>query len=309
MATLVFGHKNPDTDSVCAAIALADLKKKLGEDTAPAIQGELNPESTFVLDKFGVATPPVVTSYAGKDVYLVDHSDLAQSPDDLGDTNILGIVDHHKLGDVTTGQPLECWIWPVGCTCTVIASMYKYSGIEIPKEIAGIMLCAILSDTVIFKSATCTDADKEACGKLSEICGESDLEALGIEMFKVKSAVEGTPVRELVLRDYKDFNMSGSGVGCGQLELVDLSIVDGIKAALKKDIQDLKVEKGHHTVLLMLTDIMKEGTELLVASDDESVVEKAFGVVPTDGKAWLKDIMSRKKQIIPDLEKIFGQPG
>ena len=306
MTTLVFGHKNPDTDSVCAAIALADLKKKLGEDIAPAIQGELNPESKFVLDKFGVAAPAVVTSYAGKDVYLVDHSDLAQSPDDLKEANILGIVDHHKLGDVTTGQPLECWIWPVGCTCTVISRMYKYLGVEIPKDIAGIMLCAILSDTVIFKSATCTDEDKAVCAELSEICGESNLEALGIEMFKVKSAVEGTPIRELVFRDYKDFNMSGKGVGVGQLELVDLSIVDGIKADLEKDIRDLKAEKGHHSVLLMLTDIMKEGTELLVASDDESVVEKAFGVAPKDGKAWLPGIMSRKKQIVPDLEKAFS---
>ena len=306
MTTLVFGHKNPDTDSVCAAIALADLKKKLGEDIAPAVQGELNPESKFVLDKFGVAAPAVVTSYAGKDVYLVDHSDLAQSPDDLKQANILGIVDHHKLGDVTTGQPLECWIWPVGCTCTVISRMYKYLGVEIPKDIAGIMLCAILSDTVIFKSATCTDEDKAVCAELSEICGESNLEALGIEMFKVKSAVEGTPIRELVFRDYKDFNMSGKGVGVGQLELVDLSIVDGIKADLEKDIRDLKAEKGHHSVLLMLTDIMKEGTELLVASDDESVVEKAFGVAPKDGKAWLPGIMSRKKQIVPDLEKAFS---
>ncbi|MCA1793089.1 MAG: manganese-dependent inorganic pyrophosphatase [Desulfotignum sp.] len=306
MTTLVFGHKNPDTDSVVAAIALADLKKKLGEDIAPAAQGELNPESKFVLDKFGVAAPAVVTAYAGKDVYLVDHSDLAQSPDDLAKANILGIVDHHKLGDVTTGQPLECWIWPVGCTCTVVSRMYKYLGVDIPKEIAGIMLCAILSDTVIFKSATCTDEDKAVCAELAALCGETDLEALGIEMFKVKSAVEGTPIRELVFRDYKDFNMSGKGVGVGQLELVDLSIVDGIKADLEKDIQDLKAEKGHHTVLLMLTDIMKEGTELLVASDDESVVEKAFGVAPAAGKAWLPGIMSRKKQIVPDLEKAFS---
>lgn len=306
MSTLVFGHKNPDTDSVCAAIALADLKKKLGEDIVPAMQGKLNPESTFVLEKFGVTSPEVVTSYAGKDVYLVDHSDLTQSPDDLGEANILGIVDHHKLGDVTTGQPLECWIWPVGCTCTVVASMYKYFDIEIPKDIAGIMLCAILSDTVIFKSTTCTDADKEVCAKLSEICGESDLEALGIEMFKVKSAVDGTPIRELVFRDYKDFNMSGKGVGVGQLELVDLSIVDGIKADLEKDIQALKEEKGHHSIFLMLTDIMKEGTELLIASDDESLIEKAFGVTPVDKKAWLPGIMSRKKQIVPDLEKLFS---
>lgn len=306
MTALVFGHKNPDTDSVCGAIALADLKKKLGEDIAAAVQGELNPESNFVLKKYGVAAPKVVTSYAGKSVYLVDHSDLAQSPDDLSKANILGIVDHHKLGDVTTSQPLECWIWPVGCTCTVIASMYKYYNIAIPKDIAGIMLCAILSDTVIFKSATCTDKDKEICAYLAEICGEKDLPGLGIQMFKVKSAVDGTPIRELVFRDYKDFKMGGKGVGIGQLELVDLSIVDGIKADLAKDIQALKKEKGHHSVFLMLTDIMKEGTELLIASDDESVVQKAFGVAPSNGKAWLKGVMSRKKEIIPPLEKAFA---
>lgn len=306
MSTLVFGHKNPDTDSVVAAIALADLKKKLGEDIAPAAQGALNPETTFVLKKYGVAAPQVMTSFAGKDVYLVDHSDLAQSPDDLSEANILGIVDHHKLGDVTTGQPLECWIWPVGCTCTVIASMYNYMNVEIPKDIAGIMLCAILSDTVIFKSATCTDADKKICEQLAKICGEKNLDALGIEMFKVKSAVDGTPIRELVFRDYKDFNMNGKGVGCGQLELVDLSIVDGIKADLEKDIKALKKEKGHHTVLLMLTDIMKEGTELLIASDDEALIGKAFNATPANGKAWLPGIMSRKKQIIPFLEKSFG---
>ena len=306
MSTLIFGHKNPDSDSVCAALALTDLKKKLGEDVEAAVQGALNPESKFVLNKYGVAAPKLVTSYAGQKVYLVDHSDLAQSPDDLGEATILGIVDHHKLGDVTTSQPLECWIWPVGCTCTVIASMYKYYNIDLPKDIAGIMLCAILSDTVIFKSATCTDQDKKICDWLAGICGETDLQALGIEMFKVKSAVEGTPIRELVFRDYKDFNMSGKGVGVGQLELVDLSIVDGIKADLAKDIVELKKEKGHHSVFLMLTDIMKEGTELLIASDDESVVKKAFDVAPADGKAWLQGVMSRKKEIVPNLEKAFA---
>lgn len=306
MSTLVLGHKNPDTDSVCAAISLSYLKEKLGEDIAPAVQGKLNPESNFVLEKFGVSAPQIITSYAGENVYLVDHSDIAQSPDDIGQANILGIVDHHKLGDITTSQPLECWIWPVGCSCTVVASMYNYFKVEIPKEIASIMLCAILSDTVIFKSATCTDTDKKVCAKLSKICGISDLESLGIEMFKVKSAVEGTPVRELVYRDYKDFNMSGNGVGVGQLELVDLSIVDNVKTDLANDIKALKKEKNHHTVLLKLTDIMKEGTELLIASDDESIVQKAFGIAPVDDKVWLHGIMSRKKQIIPDLEKAFS---
>lgn len=306
MAVYVYGHKNPDSDSVCAAIALADLKSKIGVEAVPVVQGDLNPESNFILEKFGVSAPEIITSGAGKQVILVDHSDLAQSLDDLKDAEILGIVDHHKLGDVTTSNPLECWIWPVGCTCTVLKAMYDFFGVEIPKNIAGIMLCAILSDTVIFKSATCTDQDKEASDALAKIAGESDLAALGMEMFKVKSAVEGTPARELVLRDYKDFDMNGNKVGIGQLEVVDLSILDSVKPALAEDIKALKAEGSRHSVFLLLTDIMKEGSEMLIASDDPSVVEKAFGIAPAEGKVWLDGVMSRKKQVVPNLEKAFA---
>jgi manganese-dependent inorganic pyrophosphatase len=306
MAVYIYGHKNPDSDSVCAAIALANLKSKLGVEAVPAVQGDLNPESNFILKKFGVSAPEIITSGDGKQVILVDHSDLAQSLDDLKDAEILGIVDHHKLGDVTTPNPLECWIWPVGCTCTVLKAMYEFFGVEIPKSIAGIMLCSILSDTVIFKSATCTDQDKEAAEALAKIAGESDLAALGMQMFKVKSAVEGTPARELVLRDYKDFDMSGNKVGIGQLEVVDLSILDSVKPALADDIKVLKAEGNRHSVFLLLTDIMKEGSEMLIASDDESVVQKAFGTAPEGGKVWLDGVMSRKKQVVPNFEKAFA---
>lgn len=306
MAVYIYGHKNPDSDSVCAAIALADLKSKIGVEAVAVVQGTLNPESNFILEKFGVNAPEIISSGAGKQVILVDHSDLAQSLDDLKDAEILGIVDHHKLGDVTTSNPLECWIWPVGCTCTVIKAMYDFFGVEIPRNIAGIMLCAILSDTVIFKSATCTDQDKKASDALAKITGESDLAALGMEMFKVKSAVEGTPARELVLRDYKDFDMNGNKVGIGQLEVVDLAILDSVKPALAEDIKALKTEGGRHSVFLLLTDIMKEGSEMLIASDDESVVQKAFGIAPEGGKVWLDGVMSRKKQVVPNFEKAFA---
>jgi len=306
MSVFVFGHKNPDSDTVCSAIALADLKSKLGVASTPAALGDLAPETKFILEKFGVAAPAVKTAYAGEKVFLVDTSDLAQLPDDIKQAEILGIVDHHKLGDVTTSSPLECWIWPVGCTSTVICSMYKFHGVEIPKNIAGIMLCAILSDTVIFKSPTCTPADKEAAAALAKIAGVADLAALGMEMFKVKSAVEGTPARELVLRDYKDFNMNGTKVGIGQLEVVDLSILDAVKKDLEADIAKLKAEKGAHSIFLLLTDIMKEGSEILIASDDASVVEKAFGAKPENGKAWLPKVMSRKKDVVPKFEKVFA---
>lgn len=306
MSIYVIGHKIPDSDSVCSPIALAYLKSKLGEDTVAAVQGELNPETTFILEKFGVAAPEMKTSFAGESVYLVDHSDLAQSPDDLGDAKVLGIVDHHKLGDVTTSEPLECWIRPVGCTGTIVKEMFDASGVEIPKDIAGLMLCAILSDTVIFKSPTCTPADKKAVEELAAIAGVDDVVALGVEMFNVKSAVAGTPIRDLVKRDYKDFNMGGKKVGVGQLEVVDLAIFDDIKADLLKDINELKAEGERHSVLLLLTDIMKEGSELLIASDDTAIIEKAFNGQSADSKMWLDGVLSRKKQVVPNLEKVFA---
>ncbi|MGM0758535.1 MAG: manganese-dependent inorganic pyrophosphatase [Thermodesulfobacteriota bacterium] len=306
MAVYVVGHKSPDTDSVCAAIALADLKSKLGVEFKPVVQGDLSPESKFVLDKFGCDAPELLTDATDKQIMLVDHSDLSQSLDNLNKGELMAIVDHHKVGDVTTPNPIEVWTWPVGCTCTVLKSMYDFYGVEIPKNIAGIMTCAILSDTVIFKSATCTDADKKAAEELGKKAGLNDLQGLGTEMFKVKSAIEGTPVRELVMRDFKDFDMNGSKVGIGQLEVVDLSLLDGVKGDLAKDISSLKGEGNYHSVFLLLTDIMKEGSELLLVSDDPSKVEKAFGVAPSGDKAWLDGVMSRKKQVVPNFEKAFG---
>ncbi len=306
MAVYIFGHKSPDSDTVCGAIALADLKSKLGTAATPVTQEKINPESKFILAKYGFSAPEIMASFAGKQVMLVDFSDLAQGPADLAKADILAIVDHHKLGDVTTTNPLECWIWPVGCSCTVLKSMYDFAGVEIPKNIAGIMLCAILSDTVIFKSATCTDKDKEAAKALATIAGEDNLDALGMEMFKVKSAVAGTPVRELVMRDYKDFNMSNKKVGIGQLEVIDLAILDDVKEALARDIKVLKEEGGRHSVFLLLTDIMKEGSEILFACDDPAILEKAFGATPHNGTVWLPGVMSRKKQVVPYLEKAFA---
>ncbi len=305
MPVYVMGHKIPDSDSIVSALSLAYLKNQIGEEAIAVRQGELNPETAFILKTFGVEAPALKTTYAGDSIYVVDHSDRAQSPDDLDQATVLGIVDHHKLGDITTSAPLECWIRPVGCSNTIVKEMYDHHGVAIPKEIAGIMMCAILSDTVIFKSPTCTPVDIKAVEELAVIAGVEDFKALGLEMFKVKSALEGTPIRELVKRDFKDFDMNGNKVGIGQLEVVDLSIFDSIKAELEADIAKLREEGERHSVILLLTDIMKEGSELLVASNDISVTEKAFGKTE-DGKVWLEGVLSRKKQVVPPLEKAFA---
>ncbi|MDX4060931.1 manganese-dependent inorganic pyrophosphatase [Aliarcobacter skirrowii] len=306
MALYTCGHIIPDSDSVCSAISLAYLLNKIGRAATPARQGELNPETKFILDKFGFEAPVLKTSFAGDELFITDYSDIAQAPQDLDKTTIVGIVDHHKLGDITTSAPLECWIRPVGCTNTIVKEMYDYHKVEIPANIAAIMMCAILSDTVIFKSPTCTPLDIQVVKELSKICGIEDFGALGMEMFKVKSEVEGTPIRDLVMRDYKNFDMHGSKVGVGQLEVVDGSVFDKIKDDLMKDIKKVKDEQNLHTVALLLTDIMKEGSEVLVASNDTSIFEKAFNCKLEDGKVWLDGCLSRKKQIIPFLEPAFA---
>lgn len=305
MATYIFGHTNPDSDSIVGAISLAYLKNQLGEDCIPTRQGEISPETEFILNKFNGKTPELKQSYAGENVYLVDFSDLAQAPKDIKEANILGIVDHHKLGDITTDMPLECWIRPIGCSNTIIKEMYDAHGIEIPKDIAGMMMLAILSDTVIFKSPTCTKVDTKAVKELATICGEQDYKKLAMDMFIAKSAVDGATARELNTRDYKAFDMNGTKVGVGQLEMVDISVLDNRIEEFLEDMKLMKEEEGLHTILILLTDIMKEGSKLLAISDDISKVETAFNVKIVDNTAWLEGVLSRKKQVIPFLQPQF----
>lgn len=306
MSAIILGHKNPDTDSIVAAIACADLYQKRGLDVVPAAQGKPAPETAFVLERFGLKAPEVVTSVAGRDVYIVDYSDLNQAPDDFGDCTLKGIVDHHKLGDMTSSAPLEIVVMPVGCTNTILKRMYDYLGFAPSKEIAGAMLCAILSDTVIFKSPTCTPADRAAAAELAVIAGVEDVKALGMELFTAKSAVAGCTPRSLIFRDFKDFNMNGCKVGVGQLELVSLDLVADMKAALEAELAAVKSEEGRHSALLLLTDIMKEGSELLMVSDDPARIAEGFGKTFVEGSnLWLDGVMSRKKQVVPALEAAF----
>lgn len=305
MSVFVVGHMNPDTDSIVSAIAVADLLTKRGVPAVPAAQGEPTPETKFVLEKFGGKAPEIVTDAEGKQIVLVDHSDIAQAVKNLDKAEILGIVDHHKLGDVTTPNPLEIWVMPVGCSCTVIKAKYDFYGIEISKNIAGMMLCAILSDTVMFKSPTCTDADKKAVEALAKIAGVADPMAIGVEMFKVKSNFSATPVDKLVHLDYKEFDMGGKKVGIGQVEAIDGSLFEPVKAAMQAEIEKMQ-SAGLHSVFLLLTDIMKEGSEMLIASSDASVVEKAFGVKVAGKSVYLPGVLSRKKQVVPPFEKAFA---
>ncbi|MEM3391805.1 MAG: DHHA2 domain-containing protein, partial [Archaeoglobaceae archaeon] len=194
---------------------------------------------------------------------------------------------------------------PAGSTATVLKVLFDKTGVQIPKDIAGIMLASILSDTVIFKSATTTALDKKVAEELAKIVGISDLTKFGIEVKGKLSEVAGMTAKQIMMRDFKDFNMGGKKVGIGQIELLDLSLIESKKDEIYEELVKKKTE-GYHSVFLMLTDIMKEGTELLAVTDDPKVVEKAFGKKLEGRSVWLPGVMSRKKQVVPPLEKAFS---
>lgn len=308
MTIYVCGHSNPDTDSVAAAISYATLAKALGQDAVPVMQtsaDSLNPESKVVLERFGLAAPEEITDAGGKQMALVDFSDIGQAPANITDAEVVAIVDHHKVGDITTNNPILVNTQPVGCTCTVLNEMYKLNNVDVPKDVAGAMTAAILSDTVNFKSPTCTDKDKAAVADLAAIAGINDTDELFMEMLKAKSSVDGVPAQDLLFRDYKDFDMNGKKVGVGQLELATLDQVADIRADLLKAMENTKAD-GRHSVLLMLTDVVKEGTDLVVVSDEPAIIEGAFGGKIDGNSFWVDGMMSRKKQTVPNLQKAFG---
>lgn len=303
MAILVFGHKNPDTDSVVSAIAGAEMLNSCkGTGAAEArIQGDITPETKFVLERFELETPKIVESVAGENVALVDTTELAQLPDDIAEANVKYIFDHHMLGGLRTNAPFEGWFRPYGCTCTILKKVTdRYEG-KISKEVAGAMLCAILSDTVLFKSPTTTDADKAAAKELAKIAEIDDIEALGMEMLRVKSSITDDSAADLIKRDYKDFDFNGKKFGVGQVELVELSMIDSKLDDIKVEMEKLKNEGGYWGVIMLITDIMKEGSLVVAYTDDNEKIGKILGGEFVDNQAWIDGVMSRKKQVAAPL--------
>jgi manganese-dependent inorganic pyrophosphatase len=303
----VVGHKNPDSDSICSAIALAYFL-----DAFPARLGELNPESQFILKRFGLMEPELIKTAEGKELFLVDHAEKSQNLDDFDKGKLIGIIDHHKIG-ISTTEPIIYLSKPVGSTASVISELY-FRGIldiiggknkELKADIAGVLLSAILSDTLLFKSPTATPLDKELAEKLAKIAEISDITAYGMEMLTAKSTVGKMTSEEILHIDYKPFDMSGKKVGIGQAEVIDISEVASKKEAIQNLIDEMIEKEGYDMVLFLLTDIMKEGSEVLVAGN-KSAFETAFKL-KLDGKSvFIDGLMSRKKQVVPPLEKYYS---
>lgn len=306
--TLIFGHKNPDTDTICSAIAYADLKKQLGLDAEPVRLGEVNGETAYALKYFNVEAPRLVETVANEaqDVILVDHNERQQSASDIDQVRVVEVIDHHRIANFETSQPLYYRAEPVGCTATILNKIYKEKGIAVRKEIAGLMLSAIISDSLLFKSPTCTEEDVAAARELAEIAGV-DAESYGLDMLKAGADLSDKTIEQLISLDAKEFSMGAAKVEIAQVNAVDTNDVLSRQAELEEAIQGIIAKKNLDLFVFVVTDILNNDSIALALGKDAKAVERAYNVSLSDNKALLKGVVSRKSQIVPVLTEAFNQ--
>jgi len=299
----IVGHKNPDTDSICAPIAYAFLLKKKGKAAIPVRSGEINPETKFVLNYFKIPAPVFLKSAKGKKIILLDHNENTQSPKDIEKAQILEVIDHHKIA-FDWPELIYFHTEPVGCTSTIIAKKYFQEKIGIPSNIAGILLSAILSDTVVFRSPTTTKEDIGVAKKLAKIGKIKNLEKFGIEIKKKKATLKGLTTENIIFSDFKIFDFFGKKVGIGHVEVFDLREVNERKEKLIEKLKEICQKENYNLLLLMATDIIKESSQIL-AVGEINYLEKAFSKKVVNNSLYLPGVMSRKKQVVPPLMKAF----
>ncbi|WP_270217162.1 manganese-dependent inorganic pyrophosphatase [Pediococcus pentosaceus] len=306
---LVFGHSNPDTDAIVAAKAFAYLQNQLRVADAEAVAlGNPNPETAFVLAHFDEATPRVIETAANEvdSVMLVDHNESQQSVSDLDQVTVTAVVDHHRIANFETSQPLFYRAEPVGCTSTILTKLFHENNVEIPAKLAGLMLSAIVSDTLLLKSPTTTDDDRKALEELAKIAN-IDVETYGLEMLKAGTDLSSKSELELVDGDAKSFDMGGKTIRIGQVNTVDLDDVFSREAALVKTMEEENQKNGYDMFLLLATNILSSDSRLLVVGEPKDIVEKAFNTELSDhNTADLPGVVSRKKQVVPPLMDAFA---
>ena len=301
----VVGHKSPDTDTVCSAIAYADyLKKSRRIKAVPAVFGEINPETKFVLDYFKAKTPEQLRVSEGQKIVLVDHNEKSQNPDGIEKAKIIEILDHHKIG-FNCSEPVICHTEPVGSTATLVAEkMINDKKFKITPQLAGLLVSAILSDTVVFKSATTAKKDIEIAKKLGIKAKIKNLKKFGIEIKKQKASMEGMNAEKIIYSDFKNFEAGDKKFGVGQIEVVDFKEAKERKGEILEKLAEIAQKENMSFVALMVTDIIKGGSEILVSGNTD-IMEKAFGKKVIDGSFYLEKAMSRKKDILPPLMEAF----
>lgn len=305
MTTLVFGHKSPDTDSTGSPIIWAwYLNEIKGVKAEAVLLGEPNTEAKFMLDKWSLSMPRVLGKLeADQPVVIVDTNNPAELPDNINDADITAIIDHHKLvGGLETKGPIEIRIEPLACTATLMWKMIGKDMAQAPSAIKGAMLSCILSDTLEFRSPTTTQEDKAIAYDLARDLG-IDIPLYAAEMFEAKSDVSAFSDAELLRMDSKEYTVDGTEFRVSVLETTAPRIVLDRKDSLMTSMKQVAKEDGADEVLLFVVDILNEEATMLVPNDRvKGVAEKSFGVKVTGDTVVLPGVMSRKKQIIPNLK-------
>lgn len=244
-----------------------------------------------------------------KKVILLDHNEVSQTVDGIGEAEILEIIDHHRIGDIQTGAPVYFRNDTVGSTATLITSMYFENGIRPSREIAGILCAAVLSDTLNLKSPTTTDVDRETVAKLSEIAHLNPDEFAAM-MFRAGSSLEGMSPEQILTSDFKDYNLGKYKIGIGQINAGDPEEFGRLKNDLLSHMQSVQKQKGYHLLLLMVTDLVREGSNVLFAGSESDLIDKAFAdAKPKDNSVYLEGVVSRKKQVVPYLTAAIQSAG
>ena len=301
---LIFGHKNPDTDTICSSIVKEKLNKKEGKQNCKAVRlGNVNKETQYVLNYLGMQAPELIEKIEeGQKVIMVDHNDFSQSADGIENARIIGVVDHHCIGNFRTSDPLYYTARPYGCTATILFKDYKVKNLEISKEEAILMLSAIISDTLLLKSPTTTEHDIKALKELGEIA-EINVEEYGLEMLKAGTDLDDFTAEELINIDAKKFEKNGNQFKIAQVNTVDIQSVVKRQNELENVIQNEIDKNGLDLFVFAITDILNSNSEIIVLGNRIDAVEKAFGKTLMDNRMFLEGVVSRKKQLLPDIDR------
>ncbi|MEK4626906.1 MAG: manganese-dependent inorganic pyrophosphatase [Solibacillus sp.] len=300
--TLVFGHKNPDTDTITSAIVYAFLKQQLGVDAEAVRLGDVNNETQFALDKFGFEAPRLIANVKDEAarVILVDHNEFQQSADGIDEVQISEVIDHHRIANFQTADPLYFRAEPVGCTATILNKIFKENNVEVPANIAGLMLSAIVSDTLLFKSPTCTEQDVQAGAELAGIAGV-DAAEYGLAMLKAGADLSDKSLEDLLSLDAKGFEFGEYKATVAQVNAVDVEDVLGRQEELENLLNKNVADNGLDLFFFVVTDILNNDSTAVAAGQVAEEAARSFGAEIINGRINLPGVVSRKKQIVPVL--------
>ena len=301
---LIFGHKNPDTDTICSAMVKEILNKKRGCEKSKAVRlGNVNKETQYVLNYLGLEAPELIEKVEeGQEVILVDHNEFNQSVEGIEKAKILEVVDHHRIANFETSEPLYYTARPFGCTSTILFEEFKASGIKIEKTEAILMASAIISDTLLLKSPTTTDHDRKALEELGKIAG-INIEEYGLEMLKAGTDLDDFSAEELINLDAKSLDKDGTKFVIAQVNTVSIEDVLKRQNELEEAMNNAISEKGLSLFVLAITDILNSNSEIIALGTKTDAVEKAFDKKLENNRAFLEGVVSRKKQLLPFIDK------